>query len=239
MPHHAGMDGRSALLLPLCLALLAPAAAWPSPAADDSLRVYRCVGSNGAVSLRDTPCTSGRQQVRRMQRPQDPPSPRVPAPDVPAPAPAATPAQARRELRYVQVAPLPPMYECVDDAGQRYVSDSNEGRPRWVPLWTHGWLPGRGPHRPWRHADRSPPAGAGPPPGSGASLGWGVSLPAGSMLVRDSCHALPPQEVCARLRDQRWALDRRYNSALQGERDAISREQRGIDAHLDQACGGR
>jgi hypothetical protein len=50
---------------------------------------------------------------------------------------------------------------------------------------------------------------------------------------------LPPQEVCARLRDQRWELDRRYNSALQGERQAITREQRGIDARLDQDCGGR
>lgn len=58
------------------------------------------------------------------------------------------------------------------------------------------------------------------------------------MLVRDECHALPAQEVCARLKDRRWDLIRRYNSALQGERDALTREQRGIDARLDQDCGG-
>ena len=63
-----------------------------------------------------------------------------------------------------------------------------------------------------------------------------VTVPAGSVLVRDSCHALPPQEVCARLRDRRWELDRRYNSALQSERTDISNEQRGIDARLSRDC---
>ncbi|MDH1203932.1 DUF4124 domain-containing protein, partial [Stenotrophomonas maltophilia] len=44
------------------------------------------------------------------------------------------------------------------------------------------------------------------------------------------------QEVCARLRDRRWELDRRYNSALQSERTAINNEQRGIDARLSRDC---
>ncbi|MEG1682024.1 MAG: DUF4124 domain-containing protein, partial [Stenotrophomonas sp.] len=65
-----------------------------------------------------------------------------------------------------------------------------------------------------------------------------VAVPMGSVLVRDSCHALPPQEVCARLRDRRWELIRRYNSALQSERQELAREQRGIDARLEQDCGG-
>ncbi|HDX0910980.1 TPA: DUF4124 domain-containing protein, partial [Stenotrophomonas maltophilia] len=37
-------------------------------------------------------------------------------------------------------------------------------------------------------------------------------------------------------RDRRWELDRRYNSALQSERTAISNEQRGIDARLSRDC---
>ncbi len=41
----------------LCLALSMPVVAF---AADD-VRVYRCVGSNGAVALQDMPCSSGRQ----------------------------------------------------------------------------------------------------------------------------------------------------------------------------------
>ena len=45
------------------------------------------------------------------------------------------------------------------------------------------------------------------------------------------------QEVCDRLRDRRYELDRRYNSALQGERVQITNEQRGIDARLDNDCG--
>lgn len=230
------------LRMPLLLALLPlmAGAAVASPA--DSLRVYRCVGSNGAVTLQDTPCTQGRQEVRQMQRPQDLPARSASTGDLTAAK--APPVQIQREIRHVQVAPAQPMYECVTDEGQRYVSDSNEGNPRWVPLWTHAWLPGT-PHRPWRTGGGLPPIRPEadglrqpdhrPPP----VAAHGVSVPAGNILVRDTCHALPQQEVCARLRDQRWELDRRYNSALQGERTAISREQRGIDARLDQDCGGR
>ena len=53
----------------------------------------------------------------------------------------------------------------------------------------------------------------------------------------DSCHALPPQEVCARLRDRRWELIRRYNSALQSERRVINTERRRLDARLANDCG--
>jgi hypothetical protein len=63
-----------------------------------------------------------------------------------------------------------------------------------------------------------------------------VVVPAGNVLVRDQCNPLPASEVCSILRDRRWELVRRYNSALQSERDAISREQRGVDARLDRDC---
>lgn len=69
----------------------------------------------------------------------------------------------------------------------------------------------------------------------GYNYGYGVYY--GSQLVRDECHPLPQQEVCARLRDQRWAGDRRYNSALQSERTRITEEQRVIDARLNADCG--
>ncbi|PTT53882.1 hypothetical protein DBR33_04495, partial [Stenotrophomonas sp. HMWF022] len=130
-----------------------------------------------------------------------------------------------------------------------YTSDNNEGNPRWVPLWTTVWYPhghlggGRpGPHPGPRPASSGTTIdasiGGGPPVYRPPSVGVGVNVPAGNILVRDTCHALPPQEVCARLRDRRWELDRRYNSALQSERTAISNEQRGIDARLAQDCGG-
>ncbi|MCW0424877.1 hypothetical protein NB713_002820 [Xanthomonas sacchari] len=63
-------------------------------------------------------------------------------------------------------------------------------------------------------------------------------MPAGSTMIRDTCTALPEQEVCARLSDRRWELIRRYNSALQSERRAMETEQRGIDARLARDCGG-
>ncbi|HDS1605063.1 MULTISPECIES: DUF4124 domain-containing protein [Stenotrophomonas] len=220
----------------LGLCLLLPSTA---PAAED-VRVYRCVASNGAVALQDRPCNSGRQEVRDLQRPRDP-APRVVRSDAPPAPPDESPVMRDREVRHVYIQPPQPLYECVRDDGQRYTSDSNEGNPRWVPLWTSVWLPHghRGPSypgpRPAIGTPIGPPVGEGPgyrPP----AVGVGVQVPAGSVLVRDSCHALPPQEVCARLRDRRWELDRRYNSALQSERTAINNEQRGIDARLSRDC---
>lgn len=269
------MNIRPALCLPLLL-MMAPG---PADARQDaSVRVYRCVGSNGAVSLQDAPCSGGKkQEVRDMQRPRDPP-PRAVRSDR---SPAATPAPAApaREVRYVHVQPPQPMYECVTEEGERYVSDNNEGNPRWVPIWTSVYLPGG-------HGMRPPGGGGGHPPrplppvmpmssgagsvsssgawlsvsGQGSRVGGSLNLgrsssqwqgeshrrggyvgdvvmPAGNVLVRDQCHALPEREVCARLQDQRWDLVRRYNSALQGERDALNREQRGIDARLARDCG--
>ncbi len=223
------MATRLLLISALSLACLHAGAATP---VEDNVRIYRCVGSSGAVSLQDAPCSSGHQQVLDMQRPQDPP-PRT-APIVIRPDATATSAAPPREVRIVTVQPPQPMYECVNDEGTRYTSDNAEGNPRWVPVWTSGHLPVlRG------HGSRPPrPPGHRPPTAGELPHRPSVIVPAGSTLVRDTCHALPPQEVCARLTDRRWELIRRYNSALQSEREQLVREQRGIDARLDQDCGG-
>ncbi|NEL42082.1 MAG: DUF4124 domain-containing protein, partial [Xanthomonas perforans] len=73
---------------------------------------------------------------------------------------------------------------------------------------------------------------------NGGGYGGTVIVPYGNVQIRDECHALPEQEVCARLADRRWELIRRYNNALQSERQDLSREQRGIDARLQRDCGG-
>ncbi|WP_313316854.1 DUF4124 domain-containing protein [Stenotrophomonas sp.] len=208
----------------ICLPVAALAADPPPAASADNVRIYRCVGSNGAVSLQDAPCTKAhQQQVLDMTRPKDPP----PRPAATAPAAVATPVP-QREVRIVTVQPPQPMYECVTSEGERYTSDNNEGNPRWVPTWAYAYPRHNG------HGPRPPH-----PPGAGGTP-WrpGVAVPMGSVLVRDSCQALPPQEVCARLRDRRWELIRRYHSALQSERKDLVREQRGIEARLDQDCGG-
>lgn len=206
--------------------LVALAFAGPLSAATgaDSVRIYRCTSSGGAVALQNTPCSDGRQQVLDMQRPQDPPARAVAAMPVQAPAPPV------REVRIVSVQPPQPMYECVASDGGRYISDNAEGNPRWVPTWVYGY--------PLRRAGPPPPAPASPPVHGARPAAVGVIVPYGSVLVRDECHALPPREVCARLSDRRWELIRRYNSALQSEREQLMREQRGIEARMDQDCGG-
>jgi hypothetical protein len=235
-----------------------------------NVRVYRCVGSNGAVSLQDAPCRDGRQEVREMQRPRDP-TPRTVRSDADPATPA--PVAPAREVRHVYVQPPQPMYECIRDDGSRYTSESSEGNPRWVPVWTSAYVPWRGPGG--GHPGPGPrplppvaPMGSGSVTSSGGGLSisggsgavrgsvnlgshssqWqgerqvmpgtytDVVVPGGNVLVRDQCHPLPVGEVCSILSDRRWELGRRWNSALQSERDAISREQRGIDARLERDC---
>ena len=74
-----------------------------------------------------------------------------------------------------------------------------------------------------------------PPPG-GAH--WPV-VGGGGTWVRDQCAMLPPSETCDRLRDRRSAIGTRFFNAQEKERDALRLEERGINARLDNDCGGR
>lgn len=211
--------------------------------AQDGVTIYRCTDAQGRLTLRDTPCARGQdQQTREMTRPTDPP----PRPAPPAEARAATPAPAALPPRVVVVHPPRPLYECTTLDGDTYTSDTGEGDPRWVPLWTLGYPAILGPGliapRIGGLEHRLPRADEGalgshrrqrPRPGY---PGIGYAYPAGTW-VRDICHALPQQEVCDRLSDRRYELGRRYNSALQSERQRITIEQRGIDARLSTDCG--
>ncbi|WP_108790185.1 hypothetical protein [Xanthomonas fragariae] len=241
---------RSVLTLLLLATVLPASTASAASKADPNVRLYRCVSSTGTVALQDAPCSSGRQQILDLQRPQDPP----PRPQrSAAPAVVAPPQPPPREVRIITVQLPQPMYECVTEEGRRYTSDSPEGNPRWVPTWVPAYVSGG-----LQHGTRPP----GPRPAEGIQGGIGggrgnydgggypgngyngggyggtVILPYGNVQIRDECHALPAQEVCARLSDRRWELIRRYNSALQSEREDLSREQRGIEARQQRDCGG-
>ncbi|KAB7766787.1 hypothetical protein [Xanthomonas maliensis] len=248
----------------LVLACALPASAADTVAKPDpNVRVYRCVSSTGTVALQDAPCSSGRQQVLDMQRPQDPP-PRLQRVQTPAPQVAPPP---EREVRIVTVQPPQPMYECTTAEGIRYTSDSPEGNPRWVPTWGPAYVGNTVPP-PASGGILRPPLPVSPRPAGavvqatggrgglrgsaiisssnsgyqqgyyGGGYGGEVIVPYGSVQIRDECHVLPPQEVCERLADRRWELIRRYNSALQSERTELTREQRGIEARQQRDCGG-
>ncbi len=229
---------RLRLLLPALLLL--PCSAAPLQA--EEVLIYRCVATDGSLTLRDSPCEEGeRQDARSMVRPQDPP----PRPERPVPAPAAAPAPAdRREVEVVYRTPPRPMYECRSNDGDTYVSDNDEGNPRWVPLWTLGYPTWTGRHARATTPPRPPqagtrPGGPQPPrpvgPGHAGRPAYPVAH-AGGTWVRDSCHPLPQQEICSRLNDRRWEILRRYNSANQSERRELDLEKRGIDARMGNDC---
>jgi hypothetical protein len=200
----------------------------------DDVTIYRCTDASGRLTLRDTPCRKDqKQQTRTMVRPKDAPAVRaapVPPPrvDIPQPSP-----------RVVVVRTPRPLYECVPPDGPAYTSDSPEGHPRWVPLWTLGYpysgvysngltvtqvgaaptrAPGGGRHR---H----------PRPG-----GFGIGAYGGGTWIRDDCHALPQADVCARLVDRRDAIRTRFFNAMPSERDTLRVEERSINARLDSDC---
>ncbi|WP_119717025.1 DUF4124 domain-containing protein [Cognatilysobacter tabacisoli] len=228
---------------------VAVAGAWATRAHAASVTIYRCTDAQGRETLRDTPCLAGeRQRARTMLRPQDPAPRATPAAPPPsAPAPAAP-------VRVVVATAPRPLYECTTPDGDRYESENADGNPRWVPLWTLGYpiVTGVPIGRPTGGLTGRVDVGGGDvrgtlrigdprpayPRGPGHAGPGIVAVPAGTW-VRDACHALPAAEVCDRLRDRRWALNTRYNSAMQGERAQITLEQRGIDARLDSECGGR
>jgi hypothetical protein len=221
-----------------CLSLAFAVAALHAPRARaGDVTIYRCTDARGNTTLRDTPCAKGQQQeTRSMVRPKDAPSRATEVAPVPPPPPPTT-------TRTVVYAPPQPMYECRMPDGDTYTSDSPEGNPRWVPLWTLGYpVVTDGYYRPGgtrivRHGDGTVDVNVdgggyvrGPVP---TIAGYGAGT-----WVRDECHMLPPAETCARLRDRREEIGRRFYTAQPSERDQLNREQRGIDARLDNDCGG-
>ncbi|GAB1594778.1 DUF4124 domain-containing protein [Lysobacter claricitrinus] len=230
----------------LVLLMIVTTANAAPPAASGAVTIYRCTDARGQLALRDSPCHAGeRQQVRTMARPTDPP-PRVSVATV---HPPAAPAYAAPRDVVYRTEPRP-LYECTTPDGETYTSENPEGNPRWVPLWTLGYPIVVGvPVFP-----RPTPHGGGggmvvQRPGStmiGTGVGSGIrhrpppvelaTVPGGSW-IRDVCYSLPASEVCSQMRDRREALDRRWFSALQGDRDAIEREQRSLDARLVEECG--
>lgn len=223
------------LLSAIVLSGLVPAL-MPAPArADDSVVIYRCTGADGRLTLRDSPCAKGeRQETRSMVRPKD-------APPRPLPPPAVAAPQALPPPQVIVVNTPRPLYECVTPDDQRYVSESPEGNPRQVPVWTLGApLFGAVPvHEPGQLNVR---VDNGRVSGNYRSGSYGtvvVPTPAAygaTTWVRDACYALPQDEVCGRLRDRRSEIGRRFAIAQPSERAQLAREQRGIDARLGQDC---
>lgn len=251
------MLARLALCLSIAASMALPFGA--AHAAADEVTIYRCTDADGRLTLRDTPCKRGeRQQTIEMQRPRDPP--RRPRPTSQA-APAPVQPAPQVVTRVVVVERPAPVYECTTADGDSYTSTSSAGNPRWVPLWTLGY-PARPPYAyPRRPIDLPPmrPASSSdylgndlvfdgigrpspPPPGDPRRApelppAIGLAYTPGTWIY-DSCQPLPQAEVCQRLRDRHWELGRRYNSALQSEREQIDAEQRGINARLDSECAG-
>ena len=223
---------RLGIIAPLLAALLTPSAAIAQAPAASGVTVYRCTDSKGQlVALRDSPCRSGeRQEVVRMQRPQDPPPRTASTAAAPAP-PAADPLP--REVRVVTVQAPRPMYECTAPDGTTYTSDSDEGNQRWVPLWTLGY-PAVRPKSVLGDNIGHPDRVMHPPP---HDVIWPVATGGGGW-IRDDCAMLPPREACARLRDRRSEIRTRFFNAMPSERDVLRVEERTINARLDNDCGG-
>jgi hypothetical protein len=223
----------------ICLSLLVPAGAREAAHAADEVVIYHCTDARGRLAVRDTPCPKGQQQdAREMLRPRDPPPQPAARKALPV-RPDAT-AEMPAPRRVVVVQPPRPLYECVTPDGDRYTSDSGEGRPRYVPLWTLGFPVGPGDASEWsgravRHTPRLPGERV-PRDGHVRTRPWLPAFPA-TTLVRDACHALPQAEVCDRLVDRRDALRTRAFNAQQRERDALRLEERGLNARLANDCG--
>ena len=262
------MRSRLPLLLALMVSstLLPGPLSARSDATTSQVTIYRCTAGDGALTVRNSPCERGeRQQVIEMQRPKDPP-PRPKAmaptpPSAPAPAPQTT------RVIVVERPPPVYECTTADGDTYTSTSAAGNPRwvPLWT-LGYPARPPYAYPRRPPDGVVQRPPLNlpvrpAGSPEHLGNALVFdGIGRPSPSppgdpqrtpelppavglaytpgTWIHDDCQPLPPAEVCQRLRDRHWELGRRYNSALQSEREQIDAEQRRIDAQLDQQCAG-
>ena len=223
-------------LLALLLSMTAAAApqAPGEAAAGDGVTIYRCTDARGRLSLRDSPCLPGeRQEVRSMLRPRDAP----PRPVTAAPSARDTYVQ-QPQTQVIVLQPPRPLYECVTPDNTRYLSDNPEGNPRLVPMWvTDG--PAIQAYREYQPGQLQVRVDDGHVSGGYTSGGWRdriVTGWAGQHWIRDACHPLPQTEVCARLRDRRDEIRRRFSIGQPSERAELAREERSINARLSQDC---
>lgn len=233
MPLPARLHRRPALAALALAGCGLAVAQGPAPAPPGGqVVIYRCTDARGAVTLSDAPCPKGQAQQRReMVRPQDaPPRPQ------PATPPPVTPVEAPPP-RVIVVQPPRPLYQCTTPDGQQYLSETAAGNPRFVPLWTLD-VPVRVPvYEPGRAEIRIEDGRV-----SGSLSTGGVRevvTPAGygaGTWVSDACVPLPQAEVCAQLRDRRDELRRRFFNAQPSERAQLSREERALNARLDEDC---
>jgi hypothetical protein len=197
------------------------AAGLPQPAPAQDVTIYRCVDARGHLTLRDTPCGKDQKQEQRtMQRPQDAPR------RAPATSDAEPVADESYDERYdapaereVYITPPRPLYECITPDGMRYTSDTGEGNPRYVPLWTLGY----------------PQYSFG---GMNVGPNYVGAYGNAQTFVQDTCYQLPPAEVCDRTRDRRDEIRRRFFNAMPTERDVLRVEERSLNARLDNDCDG-
>lgn len=218
-------------------ALIGAEAGSPSPAraqtaaapTDHPVVIYRCTDAQGRANLRDSPCRPGeRQNVREMVRPKD-------AVVAVANIRNATPSQpmAAMPLTFVLRTPQP-LYECASPDRQRYLSDTPEGKLRWVPS-PLAFAPAQTPlYDPSYGFVQVGQDGLYAGHGNGGGRAYIVDNGA---WVRDTCRALPQVDACARLREERGTLGRRRFNAQQTERVEIDREERRVDARIAQDCG--
>lgn len=253
------------ILLPLMLLAMPTASAAGATAADD-ITLYRCTGADGRVAIQDFPCADGeQQQLRTMQRPQDPP-PHAPQASARDSAPATATPEAPAVEAIVRTPPRV-MFECVTPDGERYLSDSGEGNPRPAPLWFPAgpWTapgvppgprstgerraagiaspgmstsPGPSLTAPAQRSDAAPPPSRRGHPGHRHGhpvYGYGY----GGGLIRDECHPLPQARVCTVLTDRRTGIRRRMFNAMPSERALLREEERDISARLAEDCNIR
>ncbi len=235
-----------ALILPSILLLSLVCGGW---ARAEQLTIYRCTDAKGKQTLRDSPCKRGeKQQTQEMLRPRD--AKPVTSRTIRTPRPREV-----ETVRYVMQSTARPLYACITPDGQRYLSETGEGQPRWTPGWAvdaypypyppatigryHGDLRWSGRHGSVRiGGERQYIAGA-------PVIGRPVHpitpvvpvMAAGSYWVRDACSALSPSETCDVLSDRRHEIRVRYSQAMPNERRLLDSESATLDNRMRQECG--
>jgi hypothetical protein len=208
--------------------------AVPAAAAGAEMTVFRCVATDGGVTLQDVPCPpDSTEAARRLRRPLDPPAaPRAAVPAA-APPPEESPAAPAEPLP--RRAPAP-RYECLRDDGVVYENDSGVPEVRWVPLWTLGVDP-RAPARTFGRTGAKPERRPGFRPRVPGQAPEAAALGPGAW-VEDVCRPLAVAELCRRQRTLIDELAHRAASTTTGEAARLDAERAQRRRRYAEECGG-
>jgi hypothetical protein len=127
--------------------------------------------------------------------------------------------------------PPPRLWRCIDFENTERISEHEDRRGRYVPLWVIGADP-RTPEQMFGNVGRPTPK----PPRSGPGAPPGAPAAEPMVWVEDKCVALGPVASCALLFEEREGLETKIYNSVSSDKQRLQQRLQDLDVRLAQGC---